>query len=657
MEDKNAMQRIEIELTKKLRKSRRKTSKRHEQSQDINWEKLHQLFRLAADSGYVTHAVVNDHLPDEIEDIEEATLIVTNILRDWGIRVYESAPEQDELLINEEGVQVRYETDIEDQTEAAISSFVGISRTTDPVRMYMREMSSSKLLSHEQEIEISCRIENGLRRIMEVLSYCPNIIDQILAEAAVIRGKNGNIEDIVNGIFNVEVEPQHHPVGKDDSGSMEHDDDLKIDGDEHPDNDDFEPEDNTPTSPTPPGLCTQELADQTYALMQELEENHHKLPSLKSPRVASERTAAQEKITAAMTRFSCSEKFIKRLIARAREECENMQKTEAFIRDRCTRTMGMKRADFLELFPGNETNTKWIYTVTGKFTKKDAERYIPDIVKGQQEYAAIVKKLGFKNPADILALNKELQEKEDIVKKAKEEMVNANLRLVISIAKKYTNRGLHFLDLIQEGNIGLMKAVDKFQYRRGFKFSTYATWWIRQAITRAIADQGRTIRIPVHMIETINKLNRISRQLVQKNGTEPTAEELAKEMELSVAKVRRILKIAKEPVSMESPVGDDDSTLTDFISDPNAEDPMDTLLSKDRKRFLKHFFGRELGPREAKVLQMRYGIDVNQDYTLEEVGRQFDVTRERIRQIEAKALRKMRHPRREKKLRQRMENE
>ena len=657
MEDKNAMQRIEIELTKKLRKSRRKTSKRHEQSQDINWEKLHQLFRLAADSGYVTHAVVNDHLPDEIEDIEEATLIVTNILRDWGIRVYESAPEQDELLINEEGVQVRYETDIEDQTEAAISSFVGISRTTDPVRMYMREMSSSKLLSHEQEIEISCRIENGLRRIMEVLSYCPNIIDQILDEAAVIRAKNGNIQDIINGIFNVEVEPHPHPIGKDDSVSMEHDDDLKIDGDEHPDNDDFEPEDVTPTSPTPPGLCTQELADQAYALMQELAENHHKLRSLKSPRVASERVAAQEKITAAMTRFSCSEKFIKRLIARACEECENMQETEKFIRERCTRTMGMKRADFLELFPGNETNTKWVYTVTGKFTKKDAERYIPDIVKWQQEYAAIVKKLGFKNPADILALNKELQDKDHIVKKAKEEMVNANLRLVISIAKKYTNRGLHFLDLIQEGNIGLMKAVDKFQYRRGFKFSTYATWWIRQAITRAIADQGRTIRIPVHMIETINKLNRISRQLVQKNGTEPTAEELAKEMELSVAKVRRILKIAKEPVSMESPVGDDDSTLTDFISDPNAEDPMDTLLSKDRKRFLKHFFGRELGPREAKVLQMRYGIDVNQDYTLEEVGRQFDVTRERIRQIEAKALRKMRHPRREKKLRQRMENE
>ena len=472
---------------------------------------------------------------------------------------------------------------------------------------FEQEMSSSKLLSHEQEIEIFCRIENGMRRIMEVLSYCPSVIDQILDEAAVIRGKNGNIENIVNGIFNVEVEPQSHPVGKDDSVSM--------------DNDDFEPEDNTQTSPTPPGLCA-ELADQTYALMQELAENHHKLRSLKSPCVASERAAAQEKITVAMTRFSCSEKFIKRLIARAHEECKEMQKTEALIRDRCTRTMGMARTDFLALFPGNETNTKWVYTVIDKFTKKDAERYIPDIVKGQQEYAAIVKKLGFKNPVEILVLNKELQEKEHIVKKAKEEMGSANLRLVTFIAKKYTNRGLHLSDLIQEGTIGLMKAVDKFQYRRGFKFSTYATWWIRQAITRAIE------------IETINKLNRISHQLVQQNGTEPTAEELAKEMELSVDKVQRILKITKKQVSMDSPVGDNDSTLTD----------------------LKHFFDRELGPREARVLQMRYGIDVNQDYTLEEVGRQFDATRERIRQIEAKALRKMGHPRREKRLRKRMEN-
>ncbi|MDM5147810.1 RNA polymerase sigma factor RpoD [Candidatus Persebacteraceae bacterium Df01] len=638
MEGQNAMQRMERELNKKLGKARRKSATRKDDSEDINWNKLRDLFTYASEKGYVTHAIINDHLPDELEEIEEASQIVINLLREWGIPVFESTPDQDELLINEDG-QVRYENDIEDQAEAAISSFVGISRTTDPVRMYMREMSSSTLLTHQEEIEISRRVENGQRRIVEVLSYCPNIAELVLDNLKKIREEGGNIEDIVNGVFGLNIDEQN-------SGAKSAKSAFLHEPDSGNKNDSADEVSDSPEE------VSKKLAAQCWEVLDELDNIHKEMAQKKRQR---DRKRPQKNISELMTRFCFAEKYIKQLIAIAREESVHVMNIESKIRDCCTRKMGMKRRDFLELFPGNEINPRWIETVNSNLFRKHTDSYIPEVIDLQQQYAEIVKKSGLKTPTAMIELDRELREKEEIVKKAKAEMVSSNLRLVISIAKKYTNRGLHFLDLIQEGNIGLMKAVDKFQYRRGFKFSTYATWWIRQAITRAIADQGRTIRIPVHMIETINKLSRVSRQLVQKNGSEPTPEQIAVEMEMTVDKVRRILKIAKEPISMESPVGDDDSTLMDFIHDPDALDPLDNIMHKDTKRFMKNFFDRELAPREAKVLRMRFGIGVNNDYTLEEVGRQFEVTRERIRQIEAKALRKMRTPRREHVLRQQTE--
>ena len=590
-------------------------------------EKLRELFKYASEHGYVTIPIINDHLPDSIVQIEEAPEVVASVLRDWGIQVYDTAPDQDELLIKNEAVQASSESDIEDQAEAVMSSFIGITRSTDSVRMYMREMSSSMLIDHNEEIIISKKIEEGQRHIMEVMSQHPSMVEIIIKEVG-----------------------EKIEAGKVQVGELVHD----IWGENNAENaENFKPEKSINLTEQQRQAIQDSLWDRTNILYVKICDTFAKLKNAKS---AAERNQQQEKLTELMSQFCFSEKFIKKSIVIVNEECEKMKAVESKIRESCTRKMGMKRQDFLRLFPGNETNPKWIRNLSSRLFEHGTQNYIPEVEDLQRQYAVIIKRSGLKDPQKMIELNAELQEKVNLVQKTKARMVGANLRLVISIAKKYTNRGLHFLDLIQEGNIGLMKAVDKFQYRRGYKFSTYATWWIRQAITRAIADHGRTVRIPVHMIETINKLGRVWRLLVQKNGVEPTAEDLATEMEIPVEKVRRILKISKEPKSLEAPIGDNDSTLMDFIEDTKATDPMDVMMSKDTMKFMENFFNRELAPREAKVLCMRYGIGINNDYSLEEVGRQFEVTRERIRQIEAKALRKMRHSRREKILRQRIEN-
>lgn len=568
------------------------------------------------EQGFLTYHEVNDHLPNDIVEPEQIEDII-NMINDMGITVHESPPDLDEQITDNTNVP---DEDAAAEAAAALASLESeFGRTTDPVRMYMREMGTVDLLNREGEIKIAKRIEEGINQVLGALSSYPGTIKTLLNAYDLILKREMKLNDVIIGFNDTREYPDE---GIQVSNSAENSDDEK----------------------------QEEIAltaEDVRGHIEKLEKLYLKFTkAVKRYGKDHPKTGVHEEALAQwFLELRLAPKFIELLTDNLRDLIDCIRHTERHIMELCVKQAKMPRKEFISSFPGNETNVKWLKKVlknTQPYTEKLKE-YEHEIVKTQEKLAAIFNN-ALLNITEIKEINRKVSIGEAKSRRAKKEMVEANLRLVISIAKKYTNRGLLFLDLIQEGNIGLMKAVDKFEYRRGYKFSTYATWWIRQAITRSIADQARTIRIPVHMIETINKLNRISRQILQEMGREPTPEELAERMEMPEEKVRKVLKIAKEPISMETPIGDDeDSHLGDFIEDANTQAPNDLASFEGlRRTTLDALDGLTL--REAKVLRMRFGIDMNTDHTLEEVGKQFDVTRERIRQIEAKALRKLRHP-------------
>ena len=609
--------------------------------------RLKELIALGREQGYLTYAEVNDHLPEDISDPEQVEDII-GMINDMGINVFETAPDADALLMAEEAADTD-EAAAEEAAAALAAVATDIGRTTDPVRMYMREMGTVDLLTREGEIEIAKRIEEGIRDVMHAIAHFPGSVDGVLAEFNRLIEEGGRLTDIFNGYIDPDdsipepaTKPEAQPAA--DSADKKADSDDE-DEDAEEESADEEEEETTDGGPDP------ELAKQRFGAIEEQLVATQKLLARYKRNTKSVTTALDTLGTLFMP-IKLAPKVYEALIEQIRDTLMQVRAQERAIMQLCIRDAGMPRADFLKHFPGNETDLEWAAKLSqskSKYAAALAER-LEDIQRHQNVLLTLEKDSNLAI-ADIKDINRRMSIGEAKARRAKKEMVEANLRLVISIAKKYTNRGLQFLDLIQEGNIGLMKAVDKFEYRRGYKFSTYATWWIRQAITRSIANQARTIRIPVHMIETINKLNRISRQMLQEMGREPTPEELGVRMEMTEDRVRKVLKIAKEPISMETPIGDDeDSHLGDFIEDTSMQSPVDVATVENLKEATRDVLSG-LTEREAKVLRMRFGIDMNTDHTLEEVGKQFDVTRERIRQIEAKALRKLRHPSRSEHLR------
>ncbi|MEB5258168.1 RNA polymerase sigma factor RpoD [Pseudomonas aeruginosa] len=603
--------------------------------------RLKELIARGREQGYLTYAEVNDHLPEDISDPEQVEDII-RMTNDMGINVFETAPDADALLLAEADTD---EAAAEEAAAALAAVESDIGRTTDPVRMYMREMGAVELLTREGEIEIAKRIEEGIREVMSAIAQFPGTVDSILADYNRIVAEGGRLSDVLSGYIDPddgslpaeEVEPVNL---KDDSADSKEKDDEEEESDDSSDSDD-----EGDGGPDP-----EEARLRFTAVSEQLDKAKKALK--KHGRGSKQATAELTGLAELFMPIKLVPKQFDALVARVRSALEGVRAQERAIMQLCVRDARMPRADFLRLFPNHETDEKWVDSVLKSKPKyaEAIERLRDDILRNQQKLAALESEVEL-TVAEIKEINRAMSIGEAKARRAKKEMVEANLRLVISIAKKYTNRGLQFLDLIQEGNIGLMKAVDKFEYRRGYKFSTYATWWIRQAITRSIADQARTIRIPVHMIETINKLNRISRQMLQEMGREPTPEELGERMDMPEDKIRKVLKIAKEPISMETPIGDDeDSHLGDFIEDSTMQSPIEMATSESLKESTREVLAG-LTAREAKVLRMRFGIDMNTDHTLEEVGKQFDVTRERIRQIEAKALRKLRHPSRSEHLR------
>ena len=608
--------------------------------------RLKELIALGREQGYLTYAEVNDHLPEDISDPEQVEDII-RMINDMGINVSEAAPDADALLLAGADTD---EAAAEEAAAALAAVETDIGRTTDPVRMYMREMGTVELLTREGEIEIAKRIEEGIREVMGAIAHFPGTVAGILSSFDTAITEGTRLTDIFNGYIDPDDEIAQPAVvaaaaaAKSTAAAKKAADDDEEEEDDEEDKEEEE-EEAGDGGPDP------EVAKQRFGAVAEQLAKVDKI-LLKHKRNSKQAVAALEELGQLFMPIKLVPKQYDALVLHVRSSLHRIRQQERTIMQLCVRDARMPRAEFLKQFPGNEVDLEWAVKLSeGK--ARYAANLVPlleEIQRNQQILIDLEEETTL-TIADIKDINRRMSIGEAKAGRAKKEMVEANLRLVISIAKKYTNRGLQFLDLIQEGNIGLMKAVDKFEYRRGYKFSTYATWWIRQAITRSIADQARTIRIPVHMIETINKLNRISRQMLQEMGREPTPEELGVRMEMSEDRVRKVLKIAKEPISMETPIGDDeDSHLGDFIEDATMQSPIDIATVENLKEATKDVLGG-LTEREAKVLRMRFGIDMNTDHTLEEVGKQFDVTRERIRQIEAKALRKLRHPSRSEHLR------
>ena len=594
---------------------------------------------------WLTYAQVNDHLPDDVVEAEQIEDIV-NMINDMGIKVFEEAPEDpDALILNDSASADTDDETAQQEAEAALAAVeTELGRTTDPVRMYMREMGAVDLLDQKGEIEIAKRIEDGLNAVNIALARFPGTVTVLLEEYQAWRDGNQRLNELVSGFVNPLLLAEMDLISDDTMEAAVAEEAEFID-----ETDEDEDEDKpAPTVNTGPD------AEQVIGYFEELKKAHEQFIKLYDRYGAGGKKTNElkDQISEQFMRLKLPPRMFEHLIDRLRFQANITRDLERQIMTICVDKAGMPRKDFIKSFVDNETDDEWLKGLLNKRTKwSTAVKEHSDEIARLQKKLTQIEKTQRIPIAEFKDLTRNMSIGEARARRAKKEMVEANLRLVISIAKKYTNRGLQFLDLIQEGNIGLMKAVDKFEYRRGYKFSTYATWWIRQAITRSIADQARTIRIPVHMIETINKLNRISRQMLQEMGREPTAEELAIKMEMPEDKVRKVLKIAKEPISMETPIGDDeDSHLGDFIEDLNILSPVDKATTTGLTDTVQKVLGG-LTPREAKVLRMRFGIDMNTDHTLEEVGKQFDVTRERIRQIEAKALRKLRHPTRSEQLR------